>query len=241
MKKPVQDILITGFQVRKFSGINIVVLGARNSRVTKNTLTVAGQYGALTLGSFNTLVEENVVTSTTLGFSTGICMDNQSGVLVSNNQVSNQFVGLCVQTPEADVQYNNVTASCFGVFVDPGVNGAKIRHNNIGPTNPMCAQVGANSGIIIDGAVNTKILDNLIQGQKIGGKGVGIFIIDDACTGNPPSLKCLSLGHEAVASGNVILRNTLCDNDLDVFVNTTGHGNLIACNKCSTPEKLCKF
>jgi nitrous oxidase accessory protein NosD len=208
--------------------------------VTKNTLTDAGQYGALTLGSFNTVVEENAVSSTKLGLSIGICMDNQSGVLVSNNRVSNQFVGLCVQTPDANVQYNKVTASCFGVFVDPGVNGAKIRHNYIGPTNPMCAQFGPGSGIIIDGGVNTKILDNLIQGQKMGGKGAGISIIDDPCTENPPSsLKCLSLRHAAVASGNVILRNTLRDNDLDIFVNTTGRGNLIACNKCSTPEMLC--
>jgi nitrous oxidase accessory protein NosD len=239
-KKLVKDVLVTGIQVRNFSGLNIAVLAARNARVTKNTLTDGAQYGALTLGSVNTLFEGNVVTSTKLGFSIGICMDNQAGVFVSKNHISNQFFALCVQTAGADVQYNEVTASCFGVFVDPGVKGAKIRHNRIGPTNPMCAPFGAVSGITVDGAIKTKVLDNLVEGQKNGGKGAGISLIDDPCVGNE-SIVCLALGHKAIASGNAIVRNTLRNNDLDIYVNTTGRGNLIACNKCSTPEQFCKF
>ncbi|KAH7110657.1 pectin lyase fold/virulence factor [Dactylonectria estremocensis] len=241
VKRPVKDVLVTGFQVRKSTGLNIVVIGGKNVRVVRNTAadagaTDAGGYGILTVGSFNTLVKENVVTSTKLG-AIGICMDNQSGVLVTNNHISNQFVGLCVQTNQANVQYNQVTDCCFGVFVDPGVQGAKIRHNHILGVHPKCP---INIGIVIDGADKIKVLDNLIEGQKLGGKGAGISIIDDPCTPQPPSLACLSLKGPAISSGNIVLRNKLRNNDFDISVNTKGHDNLIACNECSTPAKYCK-
>ncbi|KAF7543630.1 hypothetical protein G7Z17_g10579 [Cylindrodendrum hubeiense] len=239
VKTPVNDVLVTGFQVKEFSGLNIAVVGARNARVTKNTLTDAGQYGALTVGSFNTHFDENVVTSTVFG-SIGICMDNQSGVLITQNHVSNQFVGLCVQTDKADVQYNHVSGSCFGIFVDPYVYGAKIRHNHVYKTNPICKEIGFDAGIVIDGAIKTKVLDNTFENQKIGGKGTGIALVDDECKSKPLSISCKAFGKKAVSSGNIILRNTMVKNDFDIFVDTVGKGNVIACNECSLPKALCK-
>ncbi|KAJ3548198.1 hypothetical protein NM208_g1125 [Fusarium decemcellulare] len=235
--KPVKDVTVTGFSVRKFSGINIAILGAKNARVTKNKLADGAKYGSLTLGSYNTLVFDNEVSATGLA-GIGVCMDNFSGVKVVKNRVSNYGVGLCVQTNNADVQYNRVSECCVAIFVDPGVKGAQIRHNYVGKSNSLCP--GA-SGIILDGAINTQVWDNTIEAQHNNGMASGVVVVDDECpqTGPNISLSCLVLKHKAVSSGNVIVRNTLRNNDYDIFINSTGTGNVAKCNSCSLPKNLC--
>ncbi|KPM42082.1 hypothetical protein AK830_g4465 [Neonectria ditissima] len=236
--RPVEDVSVTGFEVRKFSGINIAIVGAKNAHITKNKLVDGGKYGSLTAGSYKTLISDNEVSAAALSGSIGVCMDNFSDVLITKNHVSNYGVGLCVQTDGAEVQYNKVKNCCVAVYVDPGVNGVKIRHNYIGQSNPQCP--GA-SGIILDGAVDTKVSDNIIEGQK--NKASGIFVSDDECpqTGPSVSLSCLVLKRKAVASDNVIIRNTFRNNDFDVFVNTTAKDNVVKCNHCKTsfPANLC--
>ncbi|KAF7557792.1 hypothetical protein G7Z17_g428 [Cylindrodendrum hubeiense] len=232
VKNLVNDVLVTGFTISQFPGINIAVVGARNARVAKNTITDGSVYGGLTIGSVNTHFDQNKVTASAFG-NIGICMDNKSGVLISGNKVSNQVIGLCVQTNRADVQYNDVTASCFGIFVDPGVDGAKIRHNHIGAAPFFCSPY--TTGILLDGAVNTKVLDNVVEGQLADGPGRGIAIVDDPCTFQPLGLACITLGHAATASGNVVLRNTLRDNDLDISLESTGKKNVVACNDIKKP------
>ncbi|KAM5349500.1 hypothetical protein ACJ41O_006005 [Fusarium nematophilum] len=245
VKKPVKDVSVTGFEVRKFSGVNIVVLGAKNARVIKNKLVDSAKYGSLTLGSYNTLIHDNVVKGRAVANIEnfiGICMDNFSGVTVSKNKISTYFIGLCVQTNGADVQYNTVRDVCSGIFIDPFVQGAKIRHNSVGPPNAACAGLGGSSGIVIDGAVRTLVKDNLVEGQKAGDKGVGIIVSDDECPLEGPnvSLSCIvNGGKKAIARDNVVIKNTLRNNDYDFFVPTKGTNNLIACNNCKDGGKAC--
>ncbi|RFU26109.1 hypothetical protein B7463_g10233, partial [Scytalidium lignicola] len=240
----VEDVSITGFQVSNFSGANIAVVGALNAQVTGNRLIDGKQYGFLTAGSVNTQVTNNtVLSSTKLGF-IGICMDNFSGVRVSNNHISVYDIALCVQTSGADVQHNDVNDNCIGIFVDPSINGAKVHHNHISSTNPRCRQLPSDInfgtfGIILDGAVNSDVRANLIEGQTKDGLAVGLAIVDDPCSPPEISLSCSLLRTKAVASGNVVIQNTLRNNDLDLLVNTNGTGNVIANNKCSTPKELC--
>ncbi|KAH8662688.1 pectin lyase fold/virulence factor [Ilyonectria robusta] len=241
VERPVEDVSITGFEVRKFSGINIAILGAKNTRISKNTLTDGAKYGTLTAGSTKTLVEGNKVSHTGLGVQgIAICMDNFSDVQIKNNEVTDYGVGLCVQTNGADVHHNKVSQSCFGIFVDPGVTGAKIRHNHVGPSNPAC-QIAW--GITIDGAVGSKVSDNLVEGQKNKGTAVGLVVIDEECLPTSPlfGLTCLTLKRKSVPSDNIFLRNTFRDNDLDVFFNTTSKNNNFKCNSCKTslPKGLC--
>ena len=238
---PVKDVSVSGFQVKGFSGINIATLGARNAKVFGNTLTDGKSYGALTLGSIHTIITDNVVSSTTPTF-IGICMDNFAEAFVWKNHISQQYIGLCVQTPGASIQYNEVTECCFGAFVDPGIKGAKLRHNHFGPAPKTgCEAVAA--GVFLDGSSDTEITDNLIDGQKNGGKAAGVIILDEPCNEPPDqiSLSCIVLGHAAVSSDNTVIRNTFRNNDLDIFVNTTGTGNIIQCNECATsvPTNLC--
>lgn len=231
--RPVKDVLVTGFEVRGFSGLDIAVVGAQDSRVIGNQLWDGGQYGCLTVGSTNTQVDGNNVVSTQLNF-IGICMDDTPGVQVSNNHISGNIIGLCVQTSGAAVRHNDVVNSCIGAFVDPGITGAELLGNHISNANPICATlegVGI-SGIIIDGAVGTIVKHNLIEGLTAGGlanqTAVAVVIVDDATT-NPV----------AVASGNIVKENIFRNNDLDVYIETEGSGNIVEDNQCSTSTGLC--
>lgn len=237
VKTHVKNVVITGFTVQKFSGLNIAILGAKNTLVVKNEVSDAGAYGTLTAGSINTVVAHNKVTSSQLGF-IGICMDNQSDVLVSNNKITNQIIGLCVQTTSSQVQFNKVSNGCYGAFVDPGVQGAKIIHNYIGPSFAGCGDIGV-TGIFLDGPSKAEIRDNVIEGQKNNHKGAGVVLVDDPCSPRNSSLSCYYLGHAAIAKNNAIIRNTFLDNDYDIFLNTTGTGNVVECNKCTLPGELC--
>ncbi|RGP58795.1 pectin lyase [Fusarium longipes] len=240
VKRHVKDVSITGFEVRKFSGINIAILGAMNTRVSKNTLADGAKYGTLTAGSIRTTIEDNKVVHTGLVVDgIAICMDNFSDVHVKKNNVSDYGVGLCVQTNRADVHHNAVSQCCFGIFIDPGVAGAKVRHNHIGPSNPAC-QIAW--GITVDGAASSKVSDNRIESQRNKGMGVGLLVMDEECDLNSPirGLSCVTLKRKFVASDNIFLRNNFQDNDLDVIVNTTSKTKF-ECNSCKTslPRGLC--
>ena len=226
--KPVKGVSITGFEVRNFTGQNIAVVGGKGTKVTKNTLIDGSTYGFLTVGSNQTLADSNVVNSTdTLRF-IGLCMDDISEAEFSNNDIYGYFIALCIQTKGAIIKKNKVSNGCVGAFVDPGIEHAKVIGNHISASNPACAKDGPNAGIIVNGAKDSLILKNIVEGQKNGGMAGGIVVVDDFST---PALP--------VASGNVVKYNILKDNDYNIFVNTTGTGNVIENNNCSTPGPGC--
>ncbi|KAF5979305.1 hypothetical protein FCOIX_5361 [Fusarium coicis] len=244
VKRPVKGVSVTGFSVSGFSGINIAIIGAKNTRITKNKLTDAPAYGALTLGSVNTVFRENVVTTTAGGF-IGICQDNLSDVQTVKNDISAHLIGVCVQTNSAFIGYNTLHDNCIGIFVDPGVKDAKIVHNYVGPTPAACGKTS--SGIILGSAVGTLVRDNTIEGQRGSGTGgagagVGILIYDDACvatTEQPISLSCITLGGKAPkANHNIVVRNTLKNNDNDILNLSKGAGNVIKCNTCENSANI---
>lgn len=240
VKKPVRDVTVSGFQVRDFNGFNVLVLGAVNARVYDNVLTGGGPYGFLTAGSIRTSVYNNVVNSKETKF-IGICMDNYSGVRIWENKIANYYIGLCIQTNGAVIENNEVSDSCFGAFLDPGVKDVQLTGNKFIKSLATCGPTGA-AGIALDGSIRARVEHNVIRGQKSDGKTAGISIVDDPCSGSQKSLSCLALGKPAVASGNIVKNNYLHDNALDIFVDTKGKGNVVRHNKCSTsvPEKICK-
>jgi parallel beta-helix repeat protein len=226
----VKDVSITGFQVRGFSGENIAVVGAQDARVADNRLANGENYGFLTVGSNNTRVTGNTVDSSDRLRFIGICMNNEDGVRVSNNHITGYNVALCVQTHKAEVRNNEANDNCIGVFVDPGIEGARIQGNRIGATNPLCSQNSAFGvyGIIVYGAENTQVQHNRIEGQTSAAGGVGILVADDAATA-------------AIATGNVISKNNLRNNDIDLVRASEKDGNVFFRNKCtsSDPVELC--
>jgi len=230
--RPVEDVSIAGFQVRGFSGENIAVIGARDARVIGNRLTDGERYGFLTAGSNNTLIAGNTVASPTALRFIGICIDDRAGSNVSDNRISGYSVAICVQTPGGIVRHNNVRDSCFGAFVDPGVDGAKILDNHIAGTNPACATSDSPVafGIFLDGAINTLVRHNRIEGQGGLPNGAGVLVFDQVTEQGT-----------AVASGNVVTRNVLRNNDLDLAALSVGTGNVFSGNSCTTsdPAGLC--
>lgn len=230
--RPVKDVLIAGFQVRGFSDENIAVVGARDARVIGNRLTDGERYGVLTAGSNNTLVAGNTVASPTALRFIGICIDDWAGSKVSGNRISGYSTAICVQTPGGIVRHNEVRDSCFGAFVDPGVDGAKILDNHIAGTNPGCATPATPNvvGIFLFGAINTLVRHNRIEGQTVGGLpngfAAGVLVFDIGT---------------AVASGNVVTGNVLRNNDLDLAAVSVGTGNVFSGNSCKTsnPRGLC--
>ncbi|KAG7111233.1 hypothetical protein HYQ45_011738 [Verticillium longisporum] len=223
--KAVRDVRVEGFEVRDFQGLNIAIVGAKNTEVKHNTVVDGTAYGILTVGSVATRITGNKVSSSSLLF-IGICMDDKSDVAVTKNTISDYGIGLCVQTNGARVSHNTVRNCCAGAFVDPGIDGARVTDNRISDSNPFCPSAG---GVSIAGATNTKVSGNKISGITDNGNpeliSSGIAIFD-------------FLGR--VASNNVVVNNVLKKNDQDLLVDTTGTNNKVANNDCATPEALCK-
>jgi hypothetical protein len=90
-------------------------------------------------------------------------------------------------------------------------------------------------GIIIAGAKNTLVKGNHISGMTNGPSppsqfpAPGVAVDDDI------------LGGGDVGSGNKVVGNTLKHNDIDLFVDATGAGNVEKHNDCKTssPPGLC--
>ena len=226
--KPVKHVSVNGFQVHGFSGENIAVLGAQDAHVKGNYLYDGGQYGFLTAGSVSTRVTDNVVGSTTGILPIALCNDDFSDVQVSNNHVSGYFVGLCIQTDGAQMRNNDVSNCCIGGFIDPGVKDAHVVQNRFSMTNAGCDGTTGAGGVFLDGCIDSEVSHNLIEGQHAGGLAPGVAIIDDFTT-DPVS----------VASGNLITENNFQNNDFDIYVNTTGTGNVVIHNLCTSPAALC--
>jgi hypothetical protein len=230
----VKDVKISGLEVKGFSGINIVVVGAEDALVEKNRLLGGKRYGFLTLGSKNTKLQKNGIIGTGISALSyiGACNDDVSNAMIWNNEVEGYIIGLCVQTNGADIRGNHVSETCFGAFVDPEVDGALIRWNHIRNSNLPCGYYPglAPVGINVAGAFNTEVRWNHVQNitafRAPGVKGIGIRVID----------------FEGAARGNTVRDNYLKLNDLDIQNVATGAGNVVKNNQCTTsdPVGYCK-
>ena len=227
----VKDVSITGFLVNGFNGENIAVVGGTDVHVSNNSLYNGETYGFLAAGSTNTIISKNsVVSEDTLAF-IAICIDNFDSASVLNNHISGYNIGVCIQTSGAETAFNDISDSCIGAYIDPGIDSARVSHNHIGATHPDCvtqALIGLSIGVTVWGAVNSVVQSNVIQDQHAGGMAAGISVVDG-----------FDFGPEFVATGNTVIDNVLFNNDVDIFVNTTGTGNVISQNQCSTPAEIC--
>ncbi|OAP61575.1 hypothetical protein AYL99_03778 [Fonsecaea erecta] len=230
--RTVQGVLVTGFEVQGFSGLDVAVVGGQDVQVKANMLYDGAQYGCLTVGSKSSRIYTNNVASTTGNqLFIGICADDMSDVQVAQNHIDGYSVGLCIQTDGAYMYGNDVANACYGAFVDPGVTGAQVISNHIHDGNPVCATVpgGALIGITMLGAFGAQVQANLVEGMTAGGtngSAAGIAILNDPVTG-------------LNSSNNVVTANVLRDNNVDIFVQTPGLGNVVEGNQCSTPAELC--
>lgn len=146
-----------------------------------------------------------------------------------------------IQTNGAEIEDNEVSEACYGAFFDPGVRDVRFRDNKLTKSQPACAPFGA-AGIVLDGAIGARVENNCVEDWVTDDpKTAGLVVADDPCAGEVPSLACLGLSGPAIASDNRVRGNTLRDNTLDIFVNTTGTGNEFRKNDCKTSnlEGIC--
>lgn len=233
----VKKVSVTGFDIRGFSGENIVIIGGEDCQIFKNTLTDAAKYGALTVGSKNSKITGNTVTAKDKIKFIAICMDDSTAPFVTHNTLSGYYIALCVQTSGANVNNNIVTNSCMGAFIDPNIKGAKVTSNHISASNPDCATSGffyfGSYGIVTTGGVNSDISNNHIEKIKVSGPPsqntptAGIAVYDQ--TFSTPAV---------IASGNVVKGNILSSNDVDIILASTGTGNVFIQNDCTTSFPL---
>lgn len=147
-----------------------------------------------------------------------------------------------IQTDGAEIEGNEVNDACFGAFFDPGVKDVRFQNNKMIRSLPQCKPFGA-SGIILDGSIGARVENNYVEGWKTDDpKTAGIAVTDDPCNSEPASIACLAVGGPAIARDNRVRGNTLRDNALDIFLNTTGTGNEFRRNDCDTSntENVCR-
>ena len=243
-KKLVKGVSVTGFEIRDFSGLSIAIVAGQDTQISRNKLVNGKRYGSLSLGSKNSKVSRNVVSSTDPKLLyIGMCVSDQKGPRVSDNNISGYSIALCVQTNGAEIRNNDVVGCCNGVFVDPGIVGAQVRGNHIGKNDPRCFNPelgggGSAFGVFVFGANDTVVRDNIITGQTKEGAAdpAAVFatgiVVTDFVFGDFPRLP---------ASGNTVKRNTVTGNEFDIFVDATGPNNVAKNNVCNgaVPADAC--
>ncbi|KAH7417433.1 pectin lyase fold/virulence factor [Cadophora sp. MPI-SDFR-AT-0126] len=240
----VKGVSVTGFEIRDFSGLSIAIIAGQDTQVSRNKLVNGQRYGSLSLGSKNSKVSRNVVSSTDPKMLfIGICVSDKKDPRVSDNNVSGYNTGLCVQTSGAEIRNNDVSGCCSAVFVDPGIVGAQVRGNHIGKNDPRCFNTelgggGSAFGIFVFGANDTVVRDNIVTGQTKEGAAdpASVFatgiVVTDFVFGDFPRIP---------ASGNTVKRNTVTGNEFDIFVDGTGPNNVAKNNVCNgaVPADAC--
>lgn len=223
--RPVKDVSVEGFEIIGFGGENIAIYGGQNTRISGNTLVDGGVYGVLSVASKNTRVENNKIESTTTLQYIAICTDDYSGVRTTRNQISGYYIGLCLQTSHSLQQSNTITGCCTGVYVDAGMEGIKVLDNTIQGTDTRCVGWPFIGGIYLDGPKGTHVEGNTITGKRANNQAFGVAIVDSS----------------TVATNNQVKKNTFSDNDVDIVLLSTGRGNQIKNNECtsSNPPGLC--
>jgi hypothetical protein len=168
-----------------------------------------------------------------------MCMDNFDTVTVTGNDLSYYAIGFCIQTSGARIYNNRVSFTCNGGVIDPHVEGVEFYANDISNSYDQCGDFGS-YGIAVFGGQDAHVHDNTFSGIHNNGPAAGVIVADDPCTED--ALTCLANpGVTVVANGNKITNNILTDNDLDLWRNSTGTGNVFRRNSCSSsiPKGLC--
>ncbi|KAK6331642.1 hypothetical protein TWF718_002191 [Orbilia javanica] len=227
----VKDTTVTGFTVQNFGGLNIATVGSENTVVENNHVGSGSQYGVLTVGSKGTVVRHNTVFSTpgVFGFYfIGVCMDDISTVSIQSNDVSGYFIGLCVQTSHARVMGNYLHDNCVGTFVDPGVKYVMIQRNRIVNRSISSQAACPPDPTFASGVTILGAIGTVVRGNWFENLRNGVVIVDDE-------------GTKTTARGNFVGGNFFRGDGLDLLVNSTG-ANVVRGNRCrtSSPAGLCK-
>lgn len=207
----VENVTVTGFSVRGFTGSGLLAAAASGTTFEGNVVSNNGDAGITALQS--------------------------TGTRVLSNQASGSRFGIFVFAAlGGEIVGNSVHDNCVGVFAFVDAAEFRISANGIHHNTRLCPPaidewpVLSGVGVLLVGARSNTISANVIVGNVPAGDtafsgGVVVASVPDA-----PS-----------PTDNVVKHNIILRNDPDIFWDETGTGNAFVDNLCrtSSPPGLC--
>jgi hypothetical protein len=255
--RTVNDVRVTGFTVRDFSGVGILFGGTNRPRADHNVAASNKSYGITAFLSTDGLFEYNTsYGSGDAGFYVG--NSPNADFKVRYNTAFGDLWGILVRDASTgSVTDNLVHDSCSGlVFLNTGtttgVHNWRVSNNIVAHNDKFCSAEEAELpfaltgvGILIGGADHlvlraNRVLTNhpggepgLINGVQLAG---GIVVVSTANVSVFPGF------YGGVAEHNIIANNAVLDNEpFDLVNDGLGTGNHFVSNRCETslPAGLC--
>ncbi len=256
--RTVNDVRVTGFTVRDFSGVGIVFGGTNRIRADHNVAASNKGYGITAFLSTHGRFEYNTTYgSGDAGFYVG--NSPNADFTVRYNTAFADLWGVLVRDASVGtVSDNLVHDSCSGlVFLNTGtttgVHDWRVSNNIVTHNDKFCSAEDTElpfsltgAGILIGGGDHIVLRANRVFRNHPGGEpsvvnGVplagGIVVISTA------NISVFSGFYGGVAEHNIIVKNAVLDNQpFDLVYDGLGTGNHFFSNRCETslPGWLCR-
>ena len=238
VSQTVDDVSITGFTIRGFSGDGVLALGASGFRAVRNVVANNGGYGIFA----NSSSDIELLYNTTYGnHEAGLYVGDSptaNAAVIGNSSYNNVGEGILIRDALGGrLVRNHLYGNCAGIFVlntgAPGLSGnMSVLLNEVTANNRLCpgeegeAPPFGGIGIALLGAQNTTVLLNLVRNNDAQANsalpGGGIVLFDTTAFGG------------GTPTGNTVQRNVLSGNDAnDINGDGSGTGNTISGNTCT--------
>ena len=254
--RTVNDVRVTGFTVRDFSGVGILFGGTNEARADHNVAANNKSYGITAFLSTRGLFEYNTsYGSGDAGFYVG--NSPNADFKIRYNTAFADLWGILVRdASRGSVRDNLLHDSCSGlVFLNTGtttgVHNWRASHNIVVHNDKFCSAEElpfslTGVGILIGGGDHIVLRENRVLTNHPGGEtslindvplAGGIVVVSTANVSLFPGF------YGDVAEHNVIVKNAVLDNQpFDLVYDGLGSGNRFVFNTCdtSTPARLCR-
>jgi len=256
--RTVNDVRVTGFTVRDFSGVGILFGGTNRSRADHNVAASNKAYGITAFLSTHGRFEYNTsYGSGDAGFYVG--NSPHADFTVRYNTAFGDLWGILVRDASSgSVTDNLLHDSCSGlVFLNTGttngVHNWRVSSNIVTHNDKFCSAEEAELpfsltgvGILIGGGDHivlrsNRVLTNLPDGEPSLIDNVplagGIVVVSTANVSVFPGF------YGGVAEHNVVVKNAVLENQpFDLVYDGLGTGNHFVSNRCETslPARLCR-
>jgi hypothetical protein len=256
--RTVNDVRVTGFTVRNFSGVGILFGGTNRSRADHNVAASNKSYGITAFLSTHGLFEYNTsYGSGDAGFYVG--NSPNADFKVRYNTAFADLWGILVRDASTgSVTDNLLHDSCSGlVFLNTGtttgVHNWRASNNIVTHNDKFCSAEEAELpfpltgvGILIGGGDHIVLRENVVLTNNPSGEpslindvplAGGIIVVSTANVSVFPGF------YGGVAEHNIVENNAVLDNHpLDLIYDGLGTGNHFVSNRCETslPAGLCR-
>jgi hypothetical protein len=256
VRRVVNDVRVTGFTVQGFPGVGIVFANTNRPRADHNVAANNEGYGITAFASTHGEFEYN----TSYGsHDAGLYVGDspEADFRIQYNTAFDDLWGILVRdSASGRVTDNLVQGSCAGlVFLNTGtisgVHHWRASHNIAAGNNEFCPAdelpfTLTGVGILIAGGDHVVLRENRVRANQPSGDpslindvplAGGIVVVSTA------SVSVFLGFYGSDASHNIILRNTVLDNQpFDLVYDGLGTGNHFVSNRCETsrPAGLCR-